>query len=57
MKKVYSHWAVCDDRGAVVYDPDGRAEIFETKARANKQIVEITERENRVLHAEKVVIE
>ena len=57
MKNVYSHWAVCNERGAVVYDPDGRAEIFETKARANKQIIKITERENCVLHAEKVEIE
>ena len=56
MNSQYSHWAVCNEQGGIVYDPQGRAEIFDSKARAIKRIMKITQRENRVLHAERVEI-
>jgi hypothetical protein len=50
------HWAICDKKGAIMYDDEGRAEIWQSRATAEKRIVKVTGEYSEVLHVEKVSI-
>jgi hypothetical protein len=55
-KFITNHWGICESDGALRYDDDGRAHVYDTRKNAREVLKEIQPDDSAPLHVEKVHI-